>query len=714
MIRYACLLVVISVVAVAQPTRLWKLDEHRPSRVLRCEDDGRTLYIGDYLGMLNTWDVAVDTITRRVETPARPIKMIGDTAALVHEWRWCAIVDTRDGHIIKEIDDSNWVEWCDPTGTIGAGVVRTEAGEWIVFTDLKTLEVVWKEPWGVGYDISYAYDDVNRRVIFATRDQVYVMGWNGAKIKKIDVPIDPGYNCGMMVTGGNTLLMNYCINFNLPTIVKAYDLSSYQFVDSLSFDFGEGFHAVRGDSVLYVSEGRWRLLRVNPLRCIDSIIDRRLSLELYYHAMDSIYIVENDRITRLDLIAQTLEDVLPTRHPVHSLTQLLNGEVAITRDRESPSIVDPNNGTMVRPFLNDHPWVSTLKGGTVRAATAAEVVAVCIGNKCELISYADNSTACMIAREPDMQGVLYSPFWLDSLGTSAVYHYYAVDGYYYDGLRMTAKPCKDDTLRTHDGGLLMYSDSLVWERITQADISSDGSYALVSTTHIPMTDTLLDEQQVRWFTALSDVPPFGIPGKVYRDATNGRLLNANGDGVIDDENGLAIINISDTTLHRVVDLGERHYPRGVMSKGRRVVTYASKGVHCVDLETSRIIWTIPVHRAPTMVRFDRDEKWIYLATRYYDSEMYSLENVELDVHDDLSPSQLRVHPNPASETLSVQAPFPMHICEVYDVLGNVVLTLRLNEASQASTLKVDELPKGTYVLSATAGVRRATTLVQKQ
>lgn len=741
MIRYASTLVVVGVAfcvaSFAQPARLWKRDGHAGTPIVASVERSSGYVYVVAASTLYLWDTDGDTVVRRTVLEPREFtywdraEFLSDNIVLVSDdTRGFAQYSVSTGKRILS-SYGYQIVWIDPSKSVYLGWSSYADTQFLLIGDARTFEVKrkveWLNPWPLGRVQPLAYDTV-RKIIYVRHlnnisaidtlgTMTVVRDFQGSAVPVALEPLDDG-----------TLLASFIMTELGDSRLGVLDpvTGSMRDADTLSFP-GVGMphhnknvmHRLPNGNVLFQSnELTMHVVRLNPLVIVRSIAIPNSYVDVHVHGSDSVYLTDTDGGLHLvQLATGTVTQVLPTYSAVNSATQLNTGQLVLAQLDALPQVVSLATGDDQYPLLASEKWNRNFlsqRSMTVMAASKAPIVTLCGGQQCHTFNLSDTAWLCTqigVGSWIDGSATDFMPVWVDSLGSGFRFQYSYEPWPHSSLVRGTAigytsSPCDTVYIRA-DGTGIGIGDKGGHPTIERVSISKDGAMTLFKALGAEAKDA--NGIHLAYYG-----DPKNPTHLKYPSSTHGVVMNSGVHGVLDDSNGLAVIDARYSEVRTQVALGQRHLPLQRMQTSEHVLTYVNNAVHCVDFVNAQILWSVPVASQPSSILVDRNDRWFLCLYPDDYIEMFALDTT-VSVNEATAGTQsLHVYPNPASETLSVQAPFPMHICEVYDVLGNVVLTLRLNEASQASTLNIDKLPKGTYVLSATAGVRRATALVQKQ
>jgi len=745
MLRYVCLLFVVNAIAFAQPARLWKRDGHiAQAKMLGFDKSHRFVYthsrrtiqgegITDWL---YKWDVDGDTVVQRIQLPGVAKAIVDDSTILVERnYPSYVLVRIIDGSVRLEAPLYMPIDWIDPTSSIAVGWLGYGDTTSIMLIDLKTLTVIAKGLWGSGRKYIGAYDTKNKILYGGDRDGYFGMNMALEKTRlTISGRPNEGLNDIEVVDDGTLLISLSVYNDSTNRVIAIDPLTSIQF-DSVVVPGPLYANSARrviisapdNRIVLNPGSGVLTVLMRNPLRIEGTISTSHIFDPIIVHNADSVYVgTTKCAITLFNPRTLVSEEILPQRHVVLSGTQLHDGRLAISQLYLDPQIISVKDGNDVQPLWTYQPWVSQHGDKfTIIAASNAPVVAIANARMCRLIQTNDTTTLCTIRAEGDIITGSIGAFetaWINSLGTQAAIQFVStpsirISYHRYLGCYRSEQPCSDYLLplitRTNSGASVssIEENSYNTMQINKLLISASGESIMISITDRDSKDT------ARQTSDTNDVylySPFNQLRRSFQAATIGLFLTGDTRIVVDDSSGLAFADVDDTLSYNVVNLGLRHLPLAVMHGTQRVITYTDKTLQCVDVDNGTVLWSMPVASQPTNILVDRTDRW-FLCT-YADDyvEMFALDTT-VSVSEAINTrNELVVSPNPANETLSLRAPFPISEYALYDVLGNMVMSASVESATTMHSVNIESLPSGTYVLSVTAMMRRATAIVQKR
>lgn len=736
MIRCTCLLVVVSLAfcvdSLAQPARLWKRDGPTPG--MRVEGVQRsTGYVyTSAANRLYLWDTVADTVVHRVVFNApwfsdiEFVQLIDDSTVLAGRINgFFAHYSINDG---RELVQKPWalrMEWIDDSARVAIGWFTSYDTMFVVLSNPRAFEKTVQAIWTHGLKYPTAYDKQRGLIYVRSSKEIIAVDslGNAKSIAGFDVAYEVLMDVKLLADGTLLAFLHKTYPDKVSRVV-AIDRDSYVRTDSITIPghnyanaSGNLFVLPNQDVIVLASSDTVQIIRTNPLQLRYSFASSVEPSSLYISADAAVYYSTRvDGLMHLDSETATLTNLVGARSFVGSATQLADKRIVIGQKGIAPVVIDVRNGNDVERLWNTQ---SPLKGFdtydyTVLAATHAPVIAVGLSDSVRLVNTNDAATLCTIRAISGITegriGAL-SPVWLNDVGTEMISQFefeawvHSGDGEGV-GFSRTSSPCVDNRLWIGGNATFVKAQkySLV---VRQFSASGSGDNALLSAYE-------QYDPAVHLYTGINSAWPHIASHRIFPGASFGVLLNNGIHGALDHEDGLAIISAVDTLLFRTIPLGTRHLPLSMLHNNDHVITYADGAVHCIDVVGGVRLWSMPVASQPFHILVDRDDRWFLCLYADDYCEMFALDTTVSVGAGASNTLELLVHPNPASETLNIRAPFQMHTCSIYDVLGKVVLTSSLKEPSEMHSLNVEALPTGMYVFSATAGERRATTLVHKQ
>lgn len=718
-------------VAQAQPKRMWKRDGHSASpRVLGLDATRKYLYT-ESAGALYLWDTDGDTVIRRLlvsgtdyrERSREHVYLVDDTTLFVEHGVSPGPDSTvfrhlDDGHIIRLATD-NTFDWVDP----GVNVAVTWSDQYktnIIIHNPRTFAVTGMRSWDG--DARFSSFDPLRKVIYGYNQYIaFEIDTQGVRT---DIAHFKVYVKDVQPMNDGTVLIAKNPSQEVLTTLVLVDPVSKKQLDSVSIarwlsnrDNTPALYPMSSDKVVVITRvPSLVVLERNPLRVVAEVPIPPTDRRMFVAAPDSLFFCTLEGAVMLfNPTTSELKEVIPARAEVKSATQLNDGRLLVGHMLNVPLTLDVKTGNDLSPLWpNGHPWV--VFGGKsmhVIAAKSAPVVATCRDLNCRLLSTTDTTTQCVLSGNAKARMTKMAPAWVDSTGKEmTVFFEYngAIAGSMSWGIgfhRSTAD-CTSDSVIAKKRAPDIRDELLGTVNIPSVSLSADGRSGLYATSWGKYSADSI----VYVFKDLSGTPPYSSVVTQYSPGGTACFLPDGDSIVMNDQEGVSIISATDTELFKIVRLGQHHFPVAALHHSNQVITFASNRLHCVDLTTQRVLWSTPVTARPFDIVVDRDDDWFVALYNEDYIEMFTIDTV-VAVESESGINQVVVFPNPASETLNVQAPFPIVEYALYDVLGCKVLSALLSNAPTSATIDVRGLVGGAYVLCITGRNSTQSVFVRK-
>jgi len=742
MIRYTCLLVVMGILfsmsSVAQPIRLWKRDGHAGTPIVASVELSSSYLNVVASSTLYMWDTKGDTVVRRIALTSNSVwdpaywdraEFLSDSTVLVSDNdRVFAQYNILTGKQIM-IRYAEEIAWIDPSNSVYIGWTSRADTQFLLIGDAQTFEVKTKVKWlqwPQGKVVPLAYDVV-RKIIYVRHlnnisaidtlgTMTIVRDFQSSSVPSALVPLDDG-----------TLLASFYVTELGDSRLGVLDPASGQMrvADTVSFP-GVGkpystknvLHRLPNGNVLFESNAQtMHVVGLNPFVILQSVTVPESYVDPHVHGNDSVYLTNTDGGLHLvELATGNVKQILDTYSATNSTTQLNTGQLVLGQLRALPQVVSLATGHNQYPLIAEEKWNRNFLTGhsvTVLAAAQAPIVTLCGGQQCHTFNLSDTVWSCTrigVGSWIDGSAGDFKPVWVDSLGSGFRYQYSYDPWPHRSFVRGTAiqyasSPC-DTGYVDADGTGVGIGDKDTDPTIERVSISKDGTMTLFKA--LGAKDKDANGVHLAFYRDPNN-PTF----MQYPNSTHGVVMNSGVHGVLDDSNGLIVIDARYQDVRTPVALGERHLPLQRMQTSEHLLTYSNNAIHCVDFVNAQILWSMPVAHLPTNVLIDRNDRW-FLCTYAEDYiEMFVLDTTVSVNTAENRRLGLNVFLNPASETLNLRAPLPIESYAIYDLLGNRVLDEQLATASSTYSVNIGALVSGVYVVSVRVGGCRLTSIVRK-
>lgn len=741
MTRYAWLIVLLGTysICVAQPMRLWKRDGHSSApHVVGVERSTNRIYTASGQN-LYLWDRNADTVVRRVvldfqqENRADILRFVDDTTVFVGKpGANYGYFNALTGAEISRKPNDLPMEWVDDSLRIAVGFRSHADTQFVVISDPRTFtkrtDVVWKN----GKSSVRAYDYSRKQVYCISNKKVFAIDTLGSS--RVVCIFNGEYeDIGdvQLTKTGQILVFLYIDYPDRKGRIISIDPDTYIHTDSVDLTGstywleGKRVHVLADNRLLVrASSEESQFVSLSPLRT-GELVEVSSYADYYESPGDTLlFYAADQKLMGIDTHTSALSVVLERHSKTISATQLNTDQLVLGLYRVYPQVVSIGTGRDLYPLFPTQRWNYydvMFNDARVLAASHAPVVLICGGGSCRTLTVSDTAWSCSkvgVGTWMDGYSLDFAPVWVDSNGTRFQFQY-LYDPWphrsLYGGtaIGFASSPCDTSYVQANPTGVGI-SEKSGWPTIERVSVSRDGLMTLFKG-----LGSGIREDNGMHFTYLKD--PNNILKAKYPNSTHGVVMNNGVHGVMDDTNGIVVIDARYPGFSRRVDLGQRHLPLQRMQTSELLLTYANNAIHCVDFTTARILWSMPVANHPTSILVDRNDRWFLCQYAEDYCEMFALDatvNVSEDGSTNASLGKgqqggLSVYPNPMSGTLSIRAPYPMLDYALYDVIGNRVLSEVVDVQSRQCTLNTSALTHGNYVLVANTIHGRLTIVVSK-